>query len=92
MAANFLSALFATLIMGAIARVAANFFTTGRGASVAVFSVALGYALGRYSYSGPATSEAVEPLIAATGSIVALLILWAWLLRKAGDAPTRSTD
>lgn len=88
----FLSALLTTLATGAIARVVAGFFAMGSGVSVASFCVALGFALGRFSYSGPLTMDAGRALSAAAGAIVALVILWAWLLRKAGDAPKISTD
>lgn len=88
----FLSALLATLAAGAIARAVAGFFAVGRSVSVAGFCVALGFALGRFSYSGPLAMDAARALSAAAGAIAALIVLWVWLLRKARDASNISTN
>ena len=69
-----------TLIIGAIARYAAGFFASDGASRVAAFGVTLGYALGRFSYSGPA--EDIPAISAALGAIAALAVVWAWLLRK----------
>lgn len=47
-----------------------------RSADVAGFSVALGYALGRYTLEGPIAAETALAAPPALGSMVALAILW----------------
>jgi hypothetical protein len=69
-----------TLIIGAIARYGAGFFACDRASRVAAFGVALGYAVGRFSYAGPAKD--MPSIAAALGAIAALIVAWAWLIRR----------
>lgn len=72
MVTAFLSAFAATLIVGVLARFAAIIFTSERTARVAAFAIALGFALGRYSYSGPASVTVALALTACIGAVAAL--------------------
>jgi hypothetical protein len=76
----FVLAFASTLFIGAIARYAASYFASDRASRIAAFGVALGYAIGRFSHSGPATDAA--DISAALGAIAALVAAWAWLIRK----------
>jgi len=78
--AAFVLAFASTLFIGAIARYAAGYFASDRASRIAAFSVALGYAIGRFSHSGPATDA--PGISAALGAISALFAAWAWLLRR----------
>lgn len=71
-----------TAVNGALAAFVARQFTTGRTAKVAGFCVALGYAAGRFGYSGPGVSAAAVALGGLAGGAMALAGLWFWLLRK----------
>lgn len=86
--ASLVLAFASTLIIGAITRYAAGFFGSDRDSRVAAFCVALGYAIGHFSYAGPATGEDLPAIGAAVGSIAALLVVWFWLLRRSSDEPT----
>ena len=66
------------LIIAAVAR----YFASDRSSRAAGFGVALGYAAGRYSYSGAATAVTLPAIAAGLGALVALVVAWALLLRK----------
>ena len=77
--AAFVVAFASTLFNGAIARYAAGYFASDRASRIAAFGIALGYAIGRFSHSGPATD--VPGISTALGAMSALVAAWAWLLR-----------
>jgi hypothetical protein len=83
----FLTGLLFTLAAGVAARIAATLWMSDAHARVAGFCIALGFALGRFSYAGPPGRAAAVAALTALGSVVALLLLWAWLLKK-----VRSSD
>lgn len=80
--AAFLLAFASTLFMATIARYAAGYFASDRASRIAAFGVAIGFAIGHGSYSGPATADDLPAISAALGTIAALVAAWAWLLRK----------
>jgi hypothetical protein len=85
LALAFVSAFLGTLLAGAAAKLLAAFFAPdARSARIGGFCVALGWAAGRYSYSGPLGTEAVVAAVAALGSLCALAVLWLWLIRSTG--------
>jgi uncharacterized membrane protein YjjP (DUF1212 family) len=78
------AAFFTTLLVGAFSRVVASLFASARTARVAGFSVAIGFALARHSFAGSPDVGMATPIAAATGAVVALVVLWLWLLRPLG--------
>lgn len=78
----FVLAFASILIIAAVARYAAGYFASDRSSRAAGFGVALGYAAGRYSYSGAATAETLPTIAAGLGVLLALVVAWALLLRK----------
>lgn len=80
----FVAALFATLFVGAVARLLAKFVTSDRPARLGAFCVAIGFAVGRFSFSGTVDSRALPPIAAVFGAAVALTILWLWLVKQRG--------
>lgn len=78
----FLNGALSTLLIGVLAKLVAIFFASDHSARIGAFCVALGYTLRRYSYGGPANEEAAVATTAAFGSLLALLVLWLWLLKK----------
>lgn len=87
LALAFLTGLLATLTAGAVARLVATLFTSHSSARIAGFCVALGFALGEFSHSGPTSREAALAVLTALGSLVALPLLWVWLLKKPQSSP-----
>lgn len=83
----FLTALVVTLIVGLISKWAASLVASDRSARIAGFCVPLGFALGYYSYTGPAGPEAATAAAGAGGSIAALLCLWLKLLKPRAAGP-----
>ena len=82
----FSAAFLATLLVGALSRLVASLFASTPTARVAGFSVAIGFVLARYSFAGSPDIEMAAPIAAATGAVVALVVLWLWLLRPLGAA------
>lgn len=77
----FLNALVATALAGMVARLVLSFLFAHPSARFGAFCIALGFAVGRYSYAGPVNQEALSAGSAAIGSLIALLGLWLWLVR-----------
>lgn len=71
----FLSATALTLVVGAIAPFVISLFTRAENPRVTGFYVAVGFALGQFSYAGPFTANAATALAALLGSVVALVAL-----------------
>jgi len=82
-----LIALFATLVMGVVARFGAGLLIADWQARATGVFVPLGYAMKRYSYSGPPTFETFVHLMAAVGSLVAIAILWRCFLKRGFEEP-----
>lgn len=86
----FLSALLGTAIVGAVAKFIIELFSVSHPARFGGFCVALGFALARYSYSGPIDGRLLDAVSAASGAVTALIALWCWLMAngaavKAGE-------
>lgn len=79
---SFLTGLLGTLTIGLIGKLAGNLFASEHSARVAGFALALGYAAGRYSVSGPLDRATAVAAAAAVGAIVAVILLWYFLLRR----------
>ena len=88
----FSAAFLATLLVGALSRLVASLFASTRTARVAGFSVAIGFALARYSFAGSPDVGMATPIAAATGAVAALVVLWLWLLRALGAAEFERGD
>jgi hypothetical protein len=84
----FLIALLATAMVGAAAKLIIGLFTVSHPARFGGFCVALGFAVARYSYSGPIGGRLLDGASAALGAVVALVGLWHWLMTK--DAVVQS--
>lgn len=82
----FLTALLGTAIVGAVAKVVIDLFSVSRPARFGGFCVALGFALGRYAYSGPIDDHLLDIVGAAIGAVIALIGLWYWLIAKGTSA------
>jgi hypothetical protein len=82
----FLTAFMATALVGVVAKFGITYLFAHPSARIAAFCLALGFALGRYSYAGPLNQEALYAACAALGSLIALVVLWLWLL-KLSPAP-----
>ena len=80
----FVTAFLATLFVGAVAWLFAKFVTSDRMARLSAFCVAIGFALGRFSFAGKIDSQALPPIAAILGAAVALMILWMWLVKQRG--------
>lgn len=78
----FAVALVSTMLVGIIAYFIFKHFAPKRAASIAAFWLTVGAAGGRYSYSGPLTGEAALAFSAFLGAVLAILILWRWLLKQ----------
>lgn len=78
----FAVALVSTTFAGVIANFIFKHFASNRAASIAAFWLTVGAAGGRYSYSGPLTEEAALAFSAILGAVLAILILWRWLLKR----------
>lgn len=78
----FVLAFASVLFNAAISRFVAGYFADDRASRIAGFSVAIGYALARYSSSGPVRVERLPDICAFLGAVAALVAAWAWLLRK----------
>ena len=84
----FVLAFASTFFVGAISRYAGRFFVSDRASRIAAFGVALGFAIGRFSYSGPATVDDMPAISASLGAVAALVAVWAWLLRRVASELT----
>lgn len=91
LAIGFLNALWATAAVGIAAKFALQHLSGRAGFRFAAFCLALGFALGRYSYSGVPDRGALVAACAAAGSLVALAGLWAWLVRTQHRSEARPT-
>jgi membrane protein YdbS with pleckstrin-like domain len=85
---NLVLALVSTAMVASVAHWATKRFTNVTEVRVASLAVAIGYSVGRYSFSGPANSTITAAHAAlAVGSIFALFLIHHWLFRRA-----RSTE
>ena len=82
---NFGLAFVAILFFAAVARWIAGSFTSVPRARVASFSVALGYALGKYSFNQRSGPPMEVRTALGLGAIAALVGLWFVLFRKEDD-------
>jgi hypothetical protein len=73
---SFIVALMTTLVSGLISWFGASLIMADWRARAAGVFMPLGFALERYSFSGPLTLETFAKLLAALGSFVAVAILW----------------
>ncbi|MDQ3080152.1 MAG: hypothetical protein M3R03_09175 [Pseudomonadota bacterium] len=78
----FLNALLGTAILGVVARSLIDLFSVTLPARFGGFCIALGFALGRYSFVGPIDGHLWISASAALGAVVALIGLWYWLVAK----------
>jgi hypothetical protein len=78
----FLSALMGTAIVGVAAKFMIELFSVSRPARFAGFCVALGFAVGRFSYGGPIDGRLLDAASAFSGALLALIGLWYWLVAK----------
>lgn len=86
--AAFINALLGTALVGLIAKFAIESFTESRPARFGGFCIALGFALGRYSFGLEPDGRVLEPVSAALGALLALAILW----RRVVRAPPNITE
>ncbi len=84
MTMTFASAFLSTLTVGAIAYLIARLFTHIPAGSILAFCGPLGFAVGRFFYSGSATREATYGACAAL-IVSALLGVRLWLVRKSPE-------
>lgn len=81
--AAFMIALISTLVIGALARIVVDLFSSSnRTAPIAGVSVAAGFALARSQYRGPMDIEALVALGSALGSLLAVALLWYALIKR----------
>lgn len=86
LALHFTSAMVSTLLAGVAARLLAHFFAaTEYSARHAGFLVAVGWVAGQHAYSGPLGTEAAVAAMQLFGGLLALAVLWLWLIRRTGD-------
>lgn len=78
----FLSALLGTAMVGVASKFIIELFNGSHPARFGGFCVALGFALARYSYSGPIDGRLFDAASAASGAVIAMIGLWYWLMAK----------
>ncbi|WP_324807132.1 hypothetical protein SH584_11250 [Sphingomonas sp. LY29] len=69
-----------TIVVGVASRFLLDAFAASWPSRIAAFCIAIGFALGRFQWSGPA-SAALIPLATAGGAVMALFALYLWLIR-----------
>lgn len=90
--ADFAAVLVATLLTGGITYWIFKHFASTKVAAVAAFWLSLGRAGERYSFSGPLNAETAPALGALAGAVLALFLLWRWLLKRPTGAATRDVE
>lgn len=84
----FLLALASILLTAAIARYVAGSFASDRASRIGAFGVAIGYVLGHFPGVRVSNVEQLPAVSGLLGAIAALVVSWAWLLRKGAGEPT----
>ena len=72
------SAFILTIAVGLGGRFVSAMFIEESAARLVGLSVAIGFAIGKYSYAGPAR---IEPIVAAAGSVAGIAVLY-WMMRR----------
>ncbi len=90
--AAFLYALFGTVIVGIAAKIIMGLFRGSHPAGFGGFCVALGFAIARYSYSGPVNNHLLTAASAAIGAVFGLVGLWYWLIVKSDPVKAEGAD
>jgi len=88
----FVSGLLLTLVVGALSTFAVTLFSQGRYNRAIGFYVALGFALGQFSYAGPVIAKAAVTASSAIGSAVALACLWFWHFKRSQIDNSKNGD
>jgi ABC-type Fe3+-siderophore transport system permease subunit len=80
--ANFLLAMFGTLLLTGAAKWIAGKITTAEASRYVSFGFGFGYMTGKFSFVKPAGSDISLNMAQVIGSVVALVILWFILFRR----------
>lgn len=82
LALAFLNAFASTLLIAITARFAIRLVAPLLPAHFGAFTLAIGYAIARYSGTAPFGAAATELVLRAVGTLAGLTVLWLWWFRR----------